>query len=124
MAEPRFEFSGEDYKFDNEELEIERAEATKIYFREVAPRLEEKLENANSGINEKYLRLYSAARDRGINVEDIFANIDIKRRHLREIMGYSTLKISGGNISIERANDARVGNAYKRCFERARLIEK
>lgn len=115
MAEPKFVFSEKDYEFDDEELEIERAEATKIYFREVAPRLEEKLKKEYQKLKNQslYNRLYDDAIAKGINVDNLFKDIEYKRRALKNILGYKELR---GLSSIDEASDQAIANVYKKAY--------
>jgi len=129
MSEPNFENYIENYKGNKniEQLaeEAERAEADRVYFREVEPRLEDRVsktkkETKKNEILENYNRLYETARKYGVNVENTFADTSIKRKHLVEIMGYSELKSRGRKISIEKASDARIGMTYRNCYNEAR----
>lgn len=109
MAEPKFVFNEEDYKWDNEEIEIERAEAERIYFREIKPRSEKRAETYQN----KFDRLYDHAKNKGISVDNLFLDIEFKREALKTILGYKSLK---GFSSIDEASDQAIANVYRKAY--------
>lgn len=49
----------------------------------------------------------------GINVDNLFLDIELKRRALKKILGYKSLK---GFSSLEEASDQAVAGAYKKAY--------
>jgi len=79
--------------------------------------------NIKSKNYKKYERFLGAVTSSGINVEDIFADIQIKKRHLREIMGYKAL-IGKDNVPVplDNAKDSRIGKVYLHHYNLARRL--
>ncbi len=69
----------------------------------------------------KYERLVLEAGRSGVNVEDVFSDISVKKRHLKDIMGYKALNGPNGEwIPLVNAKDSRIGKAYLDHYNRAR----
>lgn len=78
---------------------------------------------AEADMQRKYATFLKAVKDSGVNVERIFENIPVKKRHLREIMGYPALKGKEGEpVLLDNAKHARIGKAYLDLYNRARQI--
>ena len=108
MSEPRFEFEKNDFR--NEELSFEnyeRKRAEEIYLEKIKPEFEKR---------EKFLALYNHARKNNIRSDNLFEDIEIKRKALEDIMGYKSLK---GARSIKSASDQIVGNVYRKLYHNA-----
>jgi len=121
--EPRFDYGG---TFVPEEIARERFDrmnAERIYFERVRPRLIESLrKRGNRTCQDKYNHLKNDALERGINVDNIFADTNAKKRALVDIMNWKGLRIGSGKrnfVSIDGAKPERVGEAYRRCVYRA-----
>ena len=64
-----------------------------------------------------YNNLKSAAHKCHVNVDNVFADTDIKVKHLKEIMNYSHLWLGKGKkVDLDSAEDNRIGEAYKKCY--------
>lgn len=104
--------------------EIEKLEAERVYFLEVKPRLESALvqptKSKRASKNQtKYKALAELADNMGIDVDNIFADTEIKRSHLRRIMGYKSLRVGRGHdafTGIDNAKPERIGEVYKNCY--------
>ena len=108
MSEPRFEFDENDFKNEEPSPENhERMRAEKIYFEQVKPRFEEQ---------EKFLAFYNHARKNNIRFDNLFKDIEIKRKALENIMGYKSLK---GSRSIKSAPDQKISNVYRKLYHNA-----
>jgi len=71
----------------------------------------------------KYSLFLISVRQSGINVENIFANIPTKIRHLKEIMGYTGLTGRKNRmVSFRDAKASRIGRAYLKTYNIARKI--
>lgn len=129
MGEPNFNMRRRERSLEEIQEEAERAEADRIFFSKVKPRLEgaeknDNLENNEKNvIDEKYRRMLTSASFYGVNVEDLSQDIGIKRKHLREIMGYNVLYGKNGKaVSIDLAEHSRIASAYRNCIYRARNL--
>jgi len=72
---------------------------------------------------EKYGGFVKATVNQGINVENVFKDIQAKKRNLIEYLEYSTLKgLDGERIPLNNAKDSRIGKAYLDHYNRARRI--
>lgn len=111
MSEPRFEefFIYDVHPEYTLEARAEKAEAEKIYFTEVKPRLEKRAKTYQT----KFDRLYDDAETQGIRVNNLFLDIEFKREALKNILGYKSLK---GFSSIDEASDQAVANVYKKVY--------
>jgi hypothetical protein len=107
-------------------LNYDRAEEE--YFSQIAERLlENNLINKVSKKPRKkrvrkrqieYDNLVISADKEHVDVDNVFADIGIKARHLREIMGYSHLIVGKGEkISLSDAKPNRIGEVYKKCYD-------
>ena len=78
---------------------------------------------AKADIQRKYATFLKAVKISGVNVERIFENIPIKKRHLRDIMGYGALKGKEGKpVLLDNAKHARIGQVYLDLYNHARKI--
>ncbi len=104
MAEPRFDrfFIYDEHPEDTLEARAERAEAERIYFTEVKPRLEER---------ERLDRLYKTAIEKGVNVDNIYEDTREKRKQLLSIMNYKRVKTDRTEV---------IGSIYKERFYAAK----
>ena len=105
MSEPRFEFEKNDFR--NEELSFEnyeRKRAEEIYLEKIKPEFEKR---------ERLQTLYDHARKNNIRFDNLFKDIEIKRKALEDIMGYKSLN---GAKSIKSASDQTVTNVYKKLY--------
>ena len=76
---------------------------------------------AKVDMQRKYADFLKAVKSSGVNVERIFDNISIKKRHLRDIMGYEVLIGKDGEpVLLDNAKHARIGKAYLDLYNRAR----
>ena len=73
----------------------------------------------------KYIPFLRAVNESGVDVEDIYSDIDIKKRHLEKILGYQVLNgRSSKNIPLDNTKDTRIGKAYLDHYNRARRLHK
>ena len=122
MSEPKFEFLIDDEHPEYTlEARAEKADADRIFFGDVLPRLDRKAilykpkqKNHNKKpINQLYNKLYEDAQKRRIRVDDLFLDIELKRKALENIMGYRYLKGAG---EIENATPQTVSNVYRKAY--------
>lgn len=61
----------------------------------------------------KYRSLLIAVKESGINIEDVYADILAKKRHLRNIMNYDVLIGKNGEpVKLKDADPSCIGKAY------------
>lgn len=54
-----------------------------------------------------------------LNPDDIFSDANEKREIIRETMHYSSLRSSGGNMSIEECSDSKIGQTFRSIYKTA-----
>ncbi len=97
----------------------ERILADEIYFKKVKPRLDNQIKNAKprKTKNESlYQKLVMEANRMKVDVDNIFADTDTKKRHLRDIMGYKRLRDTEGSIPLDDCSDSRIGYVYRKAY--------
>lgn len=71
---------------------------------------------------DKYDALAKVADEEGVNVRNALADTNIKIKHLKEIMGYSRLRVGKGPegfVSIDGAKPERIGRVYQDIYNMA-----
>jgi len=126
MAEPRFDVYEKDVCFERRREGLDRKLAEEIYFKEVRPRLI-KAEMVRK--KQRPDQLYRAGLELGVDVEDVFADVALKREALKRFMRFRNLRICAGKgasafVSVDGAKDDRVGEVYKKCFYQGEKILK
>ncbi|MFA5174229.1 MAG: hypothetical protein WC438_03535 [Candidatus Pacearchaeota archaeon] len=87
-------------------------------------RISRKTSSRKSKNQDKYPLLLAAARQEGVRSDDVYEDIETKRKHLKQIMGYRNLIGSKGvRIRIEDVNAERIGKAYQEHINMARKYE-
>ena len=110
MAEPRFDSWKQTDNRHPEEIAL--AEADKIYSEygiKGKPKESERTPKKQSLAD----KLHEHADVTGINADDLFADIDIKRDALRNIMGYKSLK---GYKSLDEASNQAIAHVYRKTY--------
>ena len=69
----------------------------------------------------RYNKFIKAVALDGVRVEDMYFDIEIKKRHLREIMGYKVLIGNKGRpVLLNNAKHARISQAYLKTYNTAK----